>query len=320
MQGTGNGLRAVIAQRGFDGDVRARGVGQGQLGIHVGVLDGHAAGHGEEDVVPDAGVAASDGGDPVPTDGGVERGVVGAQRAAVFIGALEVLFFDAAGSGVLQDAHGEGALAAGRKFAGDIETRAGEGAFHAAEFLAVEVDIGLPVDAGEIQPHLLPGAGRGRRELVAIPEIGVEERVGDHGLVVAEIGIGDRAGIVVAGEHGARHGGHQPVAVGKTGLREGDAGGLHLRIALHLPGAAGEGESRGRGLGVDGESAASPDFELAEGVAFGRGGFCHEHAHIAGGGGLSELDVGGVERVHGCPILGIVGDLKGALRRSADPG
>ena len=103
-------------------------------------------------------------------------------------------------------------------------------------------------------------------------------------LVVAEVGVGNGAGVAVAGEHGAGNGGGKPVVVVETGLREdGGADGLDLRIALHLPRAAGEGASPGAaGLGTDGDSAASPDFELAEHVAFGRGGLRHEHADIAG--------------------------------------
>ena len=126
------------------------------------ILDGHAAGHGEEDVVPDAGVAAANGGNPVPADGGVEGGVVGAQRAAVLVGALEGLLLDAARGGVLLYAHGERVLPAGRELAGHVETGADEGAFDAAELLAVEEDVGLPVDAVEIQPDAaVPGAAGG---------------------------------------------------------------------------------------------------------------------------------------------------------------
>ena len=101
-------------------------------------------------------------------------------------------------------------------------------ALDAAQRLAIEKDLRLPVDALEIQPGTLSGDERRRGELVAIPEIGVEEGVGDHGLVVAEIGIGDGTCIVVAGEDGAGDGGHQPVSVGVTGLREDGAGGLDL--------------------------------------------------------------------------------------------
>ena len=134
-----------------------------------------------------------------------------------------------------------------------------------------------------------------------------------------KFGIGDGAGVVVAGEHGAGDGGHQPVAVGEAGLREDGAGGLtsESRCTCQAPperaspGAAGLGRTA---------TAASPDFQFAEDVAFGRGGLGHEHADIAGGGGLREFDVGGVERVQGRPGFGIVGDLQCAFGGAADPG
>src|ERR1035438_953648 len=128
-----------------------RSVRQRQLRISEGVFNRHPAGHGEEHVVPDAGIAAADGGDPVPADRRMEGGVVEAERAAVLAGALEGLLRDGAGGGVFQNAYGECALASGGQLAGDVEASAGEGAFDAAEFLAIKVDVGLPVDAGEIQ-------------------------------------------------------------------------------------------------------------------------------------------------------------------------
>src|ERR1019366_3899719 len=98
--------------------------------------------HREEHIVPDPGIAAAYGGNPVPAHRRMEGGAIETQCAAVLIGAQGGLLLDGAGGGVLQDAYGERALASGGQLAGDVESRAGEGAFHAAQFLPVEVNVG----------------------------------------------------------------------------------------------------------------------------------------------------------------------------------
>src|ERR1019366_9101862 len=95
-------------------------------GRDEGILDGDRAARVEIDVTPDADVAAADGGDPVPTGGGMIRGVVGAERAAVRVGALPGFLLDAAGGGVLPDAHGDSISGAGFERFGDIELAAHE--------------------------------------------------------------------------------------------------------------------------------------------------------------------------------------------------
>jgi hypothetical protein len=45
----------------------------------------------------------------------------------------------------------------GKQFAGDVEAPAHESALDAAELLAVQKDIGLPVDAVEVEPRTLSG-------------------------------------------------------------------------------------------------------------------------------------------------------------------
>jgi hypothetical protein len=57
--------------------------------------------------------------------------------------------------GVLHDAHGE-RVPAGAQLRSDVVEPADESAFDAAQLLAVQVDVGLPVDAVEIQPDVLP--------------------------------------------------------------------------------------------------------------------------------------------------------------------
>ena len=59
-------------------------------------------------------------------------GIVGAERAAVGIGALPGLLFDAAGRRVLPYADGDGIPGAGLELSGDIELAAHESAVDAA--------------------------------------------------------------------------------------------------------------------------------------------------------------------------------------------
>ena len=86
----------------------------------------------------------------------------------------------------------------------------------------------------------LPGARAGALNSRRYQKSVVEVRVGNHQLVVAEIGILDRASVDVAGEHGARHGGGQPLAIGEQRLRNRLASGLHLRSTLDAPATTGE--------------------------------------------------------------------------------
>src|ERR1035437_6958359 len=144
----------VVAEGRFDGDVAT-----GRRGDE-GILDRHRAGGVQVYGGPDAGVAAADGGDPVPSDGGMVGGVVGAQRAAVLAGAIEGLLRHASRRGVLLDAHRQRVLRAGAQVACDIEPAAHEAAFDAADLFAVQVDLGLPIDTVEVQPDM-PPAGEG---------------------------------------------------------------------------------------------------------------------------------------------------------------
>ena len=144
-------------------------------------------------------------------------------------------------------------------------------------------------------------------------------------LVVAEVRVGDGAGVVVTGEDGAGDGGHQPAVILETGLGNGFAFGFHERIALDAPGATGEvqapiGPGRGRGMGLRLRTAATVNLELGEDVMATLGRAGHEHAHIPARGRLSKLDiVGGGERLKGPPGGGIVRDLEGAFRGAFDP-
>ena len=294
-QRAGDGLHFLIVERGLDGDVGVGGVGERKRGGDERRLEGDGAGSGEGDVVPDAVVAAADGGDPVPAGGGVEGGVVAAERAAV--DGAAGLIFRAAGVGIGDDADSEGVGCAGMDEGGGVEAAAHHAAVDAPEVLAIEIDFGLPVDAVEVEPEVVAGCERGPDEFVAIPEVAAEEGIGDGVLVVAEVGVGDGVVVEVAGEGGAGNGGDHPVGIGEAGLSDLFAGGRDERGALEFPCAAGELEGTVRG-GLGGEvrsgdgTAAAKDFEFVEDVGrAGVSGFGHEDADVATILGLSEVHV-----------------------------
>ena len=172
-QGSLDRLGGMVAEGDFDTYVRMGFVRQS--GGNKGVLEGDRAARAEIDAAPDAGIAPADHGNPIPADGGVIGGVVGSERAAVLIGTLESLLPDAARRGVLEDAHGQGVGCAGMEAGGNVETSAHESAIDAAQEFPVEVDVGLPVDAVEVEPEMAAGANRGSDELGAVPEVGPEE-------------------------------------------------------------------------------------------------------------------------------------------------
>ena len=108
-----------------------------------------------EDVAPYSDVASADCGHPIPSGGGVIGGIVAAERAAV--DGASSFIFGAAGVSVSDDADGEGVGGSGMNEGGDIEAAAHESAIDAAELLAVEIDVGLPVNAVEVEPEVLVG-------------------------------------------------------------------------------------------------------------------------------------------------------------------
>src|ERR1700739_1750797 len=142
----------MIDQIDGDGDVGARSVRQGECGIHESIIERDCAGFGQINVAPDARVSATDRWKPTPADGSVIGRVVCAEGSAIFAGALEAFLLAASGCGVLFDAHCKGVWLIREQLAGDVEASAHEAAFDAAEFLSVEEDVGLPVNAVEVEP------------------------------------------------------------------------------------------------------------------------------------------------------------------------
>ena len=108
--------------------------GRGRSVVTSGIFDDDGAGGGEIDLLPDAGVAVADGGNPVPADGAEEGGAVDGGFAAVGADAVAqgVLVGDA-GVGLRRDQHGEDGWSAGLDVGSDVEVAADEGAARGAD-------------------------------------------------------------------------------------------------------------------------------------------------------------------------------------------
>ena len=105
----------------------------------------------------------------------MERGVVRTENTAIEVCALLVLFLDGTDMRVLYNFYGQHIrtfLHAVRH----IESAADESTFQTTYLLSVQIDIGFPVDAVEVQKYTV-ALERGRYlELIAVPEVRVEER------------------------------------------------------------------------------------------------------------------------------------------------
>src|ERR1039457_2501302 len=101
--------------------------------------------------------------------------------------------------------------------------------------MAVQVHVRLPVDPVEVQPYPSPFFYGRRREFVPVPEIGIEKRLRDRQLIVAEVRIRDRPGIQIAYKDGTRDGGNKPIGGVESGRRDGLTGSRDRRFALDPP-------------------------------------------------------------------------------------
>ena len=234
-QHAGHGLRIGVPQGDLDRQIRAARIGQRQPRGNQGAFEDHRPRGGQIDVRPDADVAAADAGNPVPAGGRVEARVVHAERAAVGSGLAGGLFADAAGRRRLVNTHRQGVERAGAGERGDVKAPPQKGAVDAAQVGAVEIDLGLPVDAVKIEPEFPAGSRSGKGELVAVPEVRVEEGIRDLQLVVAIVRIRQRARVQVAHQRRSRHGGREPVLAVRPGLRERLARRCDQRVALDAP-------------------------------------------------------------------------------------
>ncbi len=318
-----------IRERGLQRNLRRRSIGRNRNRVGLRIFDAHGAGRTQKHIAPDAGVAAADGGNPVPADRSVHGGIIRAQHAAVLAGTLKIFFRDAAGVGILENAHRQRVRLTRAQQRGDVETAGDESAVDAAQPLAVEEHFRFPVDAIEIEKDVAAGRRRRSGEFGAVPEIGIEERVRDGILVVTIIGIGDGAVVEVTGKHGGGDGGDHPIGVAESGGRERGTRGMDLRSTLETPGAARKrqaaiGGGRCGRFGVQHGTALAPHFELAQNVWLVGLRLGQHHAHPAGMRGAGEANVvdgagGGGQGLQSVPFAAVIGDLDGSFGGAADP-
>ena len=109
----------------------------------------------------------------------MERGIVGAEESAIEVGGLLVLQFGGTRVGTFLNLYRQHVHAIAQ-VARHVGLAAHEGTLDAVYLLAVEPDVGFPVDAVEAEEHALPLHLAGHAELAAIPEVAVEERLARH--------------------------------------------------------------------------------------------------------------------------------------------
>src|SRR6185437_5705613 len=228
-----------VDERRFDFDICFGVVGLGKRGDDIEVADGDGSCGGEGDVLPDAGVAIADGGDPVPALCGFEGGAVEHHDSAIVAGTgLDGFLLREARVRRRADADGEGVDAGSGEERCDVEVTADECSRDAAEVVPVEPDFSRVVDAVEGQGDLPAGSHGGRGELDAIPVVLVGECVGNGEVVEAVVGIGVDAAVDHGGQHGAGDGGDHPVLRREPCLRNLLAGSAYIGCGGELPAAA----------------------------------------------------------------------------------
>ena len=104
--------------------------------------------------------------------------------------------------------------------------------FDAVDFLSVEPNVGLPVDAVEIQENTLSSHLLRHSELATIPEIAVEKRLADREQIVVVVGVGQCARVHIRHQDRHRHRRHCPRLGVKALSRDFRAFGRHLRRTL----------------------------------------------------------------------------------------
>ena len=152
------------------------GAGKWKVGGDEGILDEDGPGGGEIDLLPDAGVAIADGGQPVPADGGEEGGAIdgGYRRRFCPCRRAGCARGRSPGWGCGETRTAMHGFVAGCDVVSDVELAADEGAAGGADLLAVDPDLRGVVDAVEVEPDVLAGVAGGNGE----PRCGTTRRCG----------------------------------------------------------------------------------------------------------------------------------------------
>ena len=233
-------LGGVVAHAGVDGQPRAVGVGQWQLGVDGGRTDGDSAGCLEVHRFPDAGVAV--GNERVSVGGILVRSLI-AQIAPVdpvvpAVGQLDTV--DVLDGSFGGDLDRQDVRLARLDPRGDVELVVvvhPDDLAVVGDAVAVEPDVGAVVDAGEVQQVGLLAGRRGERG--PVPPVLLVEVLGDLGeQVLAVVQVGVDAVVLQRLQHGGRHPAHRmPGGVVVTGAGHRVAVGAELAGRLELPAA-----------------------------------------------------------------------------------
>ena len=209
-----------------------RNIGQPrQRGDDPRVAHAHGSGGAQHHVLPDAGVAVADRGNPIPALAAKEGGAVErAVRAVAARARLHGFLVPDPEMRLRPEMHRQDVGAAGRQRRGGVELAPDEGAVDLAQLLAVEPDLRVVVDAveGQVDRAALPL--RRRVEGDAIPPR-LFRQVGDQQVIEAVQRVGVNPLLHQGGEHRARHGRIQPGAgvegrAGDLRRRRGNRGGV----------------------------------------------------------------------------------------------
>ena len=159
-------------------------------------------------IVPQTHVPTTNGGNPIPSDRGMKRRIIGSENATIEVGVHLVFLLHPTKIRIIDDTDGKhvGAFTQPLRH---FKTPTNESTVHPSDIVAVEPNLGFPIDAVETKHH----AGMrqqlvGNLELCAIDERLAEKRLGNHHQVVVEVGIGNGLYIYIACKNCGGHGGY----------------------------------------------------------------------------------------------------------------
>ena len=164
----------------------------------------------EIDVIPDTDFTTRGIGNPVPADRCVEGRVISTQLTTVEVGILKILLFYNAEVGILDNVHLQ-LVGTWLQLPGHVDARTDKGTVDTSYLLTIQKDICLPVDTIEVKIGMLVSVGR--RLMVdgsTIPEIRVEELLGNLSHIIIVAVIRHCPDVHIAGKHGTRHGSLNP--------------------------------------------------------------------------------------------------------------
>ena len=161
-------------------------------------------------IIPDTDFTTWGIGNPVPSDRSVEGRIISTQLTTVQIGVLKILLLHHAEVGILDNMHLQ-LVGTWLQLIRHVDAGADKCTINTSYLLTIQKDICFPVDTIEVEIGMLFLVGR--RLMVdggTIPEIRIEERLGNLSHIVVIAVIRHRPDVHIAGKHGTRHGSLNP--------------------------------------------------------------------------------------------------------------